>query len=183
MKDPNSNFPGAKDWSKAGPHIKNIPYVFIGFFHGRWGHLSMKQGGPVRGQPSLEHALLIERATPDTRHDAAKPHLTADIRYYYKTGRCVERQDWPNIRDQVLWSLLLEKYGMTPGTDSPERATNRELLLDTAPAYIEDGNVACENWSGVCRCPRCLREKGVNIHGRLLMSLRDSLLQRSSTGE
>lgn len=165
-----------RDWSKAGAKVPNQPGVFVGYFSGRWSFLLMNRGGPVHGQPSLEHALLIERATPETRADAARPHLVADIKSSYKTGRCVERPDWAQVRDQVLWELLCEKYGITVGTDNDERRANREGLMDTAPAYLEDGNVACDNVLGVCRCPKCKRELGQNMHGRLLMALRDRLL-------
>jgi len=168
-----------RDWGKAGPKVKNQDHVFIGFFSGRWSYLLLKRGGPVRGYPSAEHALLIERATPETRADAAKPHLTADIRTYYKIGRCIERVDWEQIRNRVLWRLLLEKFGMAPGADNEERKANREGLIDTAPAYLEDGNISHENWSGVCRCPSCKRELGQNIHGRYLMLLRDKLIKEA----
>jgi len=124
----------------------------------------------------MEHALLIEMASPETRDEACKPHLTTDIRRFYTNGRCVVRPDWEQVRDAVLWELLLEKYGVTPGTDNKERAESRMLLIDTHPAYLEDGNVSCDNWFGCCRCPNCKRELGINMHGRFLQKLRALLI-------
>jgi len=169
-----------KDWSKAGPKVPNQEGLFIGFFAGRWSFLLTKQGGPVNGQTSLEHALLVARCTPETADAAARLHKTSDIRYGFKTGRCAERADWAQIRDQLLWEMLLEKYGVAPDSDNDERRLNRLGLIETAPAYLEDGNVSCENWLGNCRCPKCERELGVNMHGRYLMAIRTKLIENMS---
>lgn len=83
-----------------------------------------------------------------------------------KRGRVVElRDDWESVKLSIMRDLLLRKF-----TQNPEL---KEMLLETAPSHLEEGNTWKDRYWGVCP-PNS--GKGSNHLGKLLMDIRDNAL-------
>ena len=71
------------------------------------------------------------------------------------------RQDWNEVKLQVMWNLIYEKF-----------TRNRKLytaLLSTGEAHIEETNWWGDKFWGTCK------GEGENHLGKLLMKLRDKI--------
>jgi len=83
-------------------------------------------------------------------------------------GRKVKiRKDWESIKDDVMLTALLHKFGR--GT------TWRQKLKDTTGEIVE-WNYWHDNYWGRCTCPACANVKKKNMLGVLLMRIREYLV-------
>ena len=73
------------------------------------------------------------------------------------------RQDWPEKREEVMYSLLLHKFAI------PELSAQ---LLSTQDFLLVETNNWHDNYWGDCECPRCKNTVGENRLGKLLMKIR-----------
>jgi predicted NAD-dependent protein-ADP-ribosyltransferase YbiA (DUF1768 family) len=84
-----------------------------------------------------------------------------------KLGRAVTlRPDWELIKDDVMAMGLAEKFAA--GSPLGDR------LRDLVDAHLEETNYWHDNYWGNCTCgaPRCERQPGTNMLGKLLMERR-----------
>jgi ribA/ribD-fused uncharacterized protein len=86
-----------------------------------------------------------------------------------RTGRQIQiRPDWNDIRERVMWFLLMQKFA--PGTELAQR------LLATGDQQLIEGNQWHDNYWGSCTCFRCSNFfPGLNRLGHLLMQVRAEL--------
>jgi len=85
-----------------------------------------------------------------------------------KFGRLmVVRHDWNEVKVPVMTNLLRQKFS------EPELA---KKLIGTRNEGIVEGNSWHDNFWGSCQCENC-GNKGLNTLGKLLMSIRESLVQ------
>lgn len=85
-----------------------------------------------------------------------------------RLGRMVKlREDWEEIKDQVMLDCLRDKFAA--GTKLAE------LLLATGNEELVEGNLWHDNEWGDCKCYRCEDIRGKNKLGKLLMQVRDEL--------
>jgi len=72
------------------------------------------------------------------------------------------RKGWDTIKKQIMYDVLVSKFTLTPEL--------KELLLATAPKYLEETNYWGDTYWGVCE------GKGKNMLGELLMKIRNEFL-------
>lgn len=83
-----------------------------------------------------------------------------------RLGRRVKkREDWEEIRYQVMRDLVLRKF-----LDHP---TLSESLFGTGDAVLIEGNRWHDNYWGICNCVRCEDRDGGNNLGLILMEIRE----------
>ena len=75
--------------------------------------------------------------------------------------------DWDASAYDIMNSVLHTKFSV------PELA---ELLISTGDAYIEEGNHWHDNRWGKCTCDKCIGKEGQNWLGKILMGIRDELI-------
>lgn len=83
-----------------------------------------------------------------------------------KLGRRIRlRLDWNDVKDAVMFSLLMQKFRY--GTRA------YATLMSTGDGHICEGNTWHDNYWGDCSCPRCAAVEGKNMMGKLLTEIRD----------
>lgn len=80
--------------------------------------------------------------------------------------KCFLLKDWKNVRDKVMYEILVEKFTI------PEL---KEKLLATGDEYLEEGNYWHDNYWGNCHCEKCADITGQNKLGILLMKIREDI--------
>jgi ribA/ribD-fused uncharacterized protein len=115
-----------------------------------------------REYPSTEHAYQaaktldeVERTNIRLRPDPA------DAKKYGR--RLTVREDWEDVKLQVMEELLYEKF--------TRHSSFRRRLFTTFPHKLVEGNWWEDTFWGVCN------GKGLNHLGRLLMEVRETLLE------
>lgn len=140
----------------------------IGQFDGKYAFLSNFYTTPVVYEnipyPSSEAAFQAAKCLdPDDR----RAFTTVNPGKAKRMGRQVAlRPDWDEIRDQVMYDIVKDKF-----------TRNRDLaqaLLATGDAYLEEGTYWHDRYWGVCTCNRC-RGQGLNKLGQILMRVRNEL--------
>jgi len=167
-----------RDWSKKTKVWRNTEDTIHWF---RMAYLFLSRGykgyqpqhGPHKPYFTLEHYILSERAIKKQRRRAAGIQAHRAIRNWFQTGVLQERADWELVREALMWQALQHKFGV--GTTITEDGIN---LLNTYPKItkIIEANIACENFWGACVCPNCNGQRGRNIYGEMLLSMRDQLI-------
>ena len=80
---------------------------------------------------------------------------------------CHLRPDWKQVQEKALRRILRKKF-LT--------RSMAQKLVDTGTEELVYTNTRCELYLGRCVCKRCQGE-GVNTVGRLMMELRDHLVE------
>ncbi len=83
----------------------------------------------------------------------------------FRSRNFVLRPDWEQIKIEVMRYALNIKFG--------EGTYWRRRLKETEGLIIEHNNWHDNIW-GDCNCPKCKRQPGQNLLGRLLMEIRDN---------
>lgn len=81
----------------------------------------------------------------------------------YQGRKIILRPDWDNIKDNIMAIGLAWKFGTTQ---------LKQILIDTDPAELIEGNRWHDNYWGDCYCVNCLHITGKNKLGKILMLLR-----------
>lgn len=140
-------------------------------------------GGPrVVHFKSLDQYLAVMSAAAEARPQLLKYSHMKTVRDALKNGR-LRRGSRVPVEKDPLWHLqhkhlLLEALRAKFHLHSQQvdrRA--RQVLLDTHPKRIHDGNIWHENYWGVCLCDSCSARLGQNVYGQALMQVRDEALQ------
>lgn len=114
--------------------------------------------------PSVEHAYVAAKTTSikSREHIQAMRSPGKAKRY----GRHLKlRPDWENIKVRVMEELLRDKFSEDP---------LRRRLLSTRGYRIEEGNWWNDKFWGVCD------GEGQNMLGKLLMKIREEIIQEES---
>lgn len=77
------------------------------------------------------------------------------------------RADWEEIKDQIMYEVVLAKFKQNPDL--------REKLLNTDNAILIEGTTWHDNYWGNCTCNRCANKFGRNQLGKILMKVREEL--------
>ena len=94
-------------------------------------------------------------------YDATTPKLAKQI------GRRVKlRNDWENIKDEVMLTALKMKF--------MQNKTLADKLLATNEQRLVEGNTWHDNYWGDCSCSKC-KQSGKNKLGLMLMQIRTML--------
>lgn len=167
-----------RDWSKRTtrtPNTKDAVRWFRGEYH--WLARSYPGYQVTHGEHApyltLEHYIQVCRAKPHLQKRAANHQHHREIRYSFKVGRLVERDDWAEVRDKLMWEALCFKFSL----NSPD-PDMRIRLLATFPDVLlfVDSNIGCENHWGSCTCPNC-NNTGRNVYGKMLLAIRNHVVK------
>lgn len=83
-----------------------------------------------------------------------------------RMGRKIQlRDDWADIRIQIMKELIILKFVGTP--------TLKKKLLSTSNLPLIEGNKWHDNFWGNCTCPKCTSVEGKNNLGKIIMDVRD----------
>ena len=80
------------------------------------------------------------------------------------------RSDWELVKYNIMYDILLIKFS---------DPTLKQLLIDTYPHQLIEGNYWHDNYWGMCNCDKCLNKKKENNLGKILMKIRDILMNES----
>jgi ribA/ribD-fused uncharacterized protein len=119
--------------------------------------------------PSTEHAYQAAKSLEDkvrkTVRDAKNSAGAPDCGRAKKMGRKLTcRKDWEYVKRDVMLALLRKKFAQ------PKLRTE---LINTGRAKLVEGNWWGDTYWGVCK------GKGKNWLGRLLMKVREELLEQA----
>ena len=79
-----------------------------------------------------------------------------------RKGRRVKlRNDWEEVKDQIMYEIVLNKFS--------QNEELRKKLIATGDEYLEEGNTWHDTYWGVCN------GKGKNKLGKILMQVREEL--------
>lgn len=85
-----------------------------------------------------------------------------------KKGRHIPlREDWEEIKNQVMYEIVKDKFS--------RNLELKEKLLATNNAILIEGNWWHDNYWGACNCERCATKTGENNLGKILMQVRREL--------
>jgi len=109
-----------------------------------------------------EHAYQAQKTlNPEQRLWIQQASTAAEAK---RRGQQVTlRADWEKIKDGVMIGVVAAKFS------DPEL---RKMLIDTYDAFIEEGNLWCDTWFGVCYCKNHQGGIGENRLGKALMAIR-----------
>lgn len=113
--------------------------------------------------PSVEHAFqAAKNPDPDYRRSVAAVGSPVTAKRMGK--KTALRPDWEEVKEGVMYELLLSKFS-DPGL--------RDKLIATGDAELIEGNNHWDRYWGVCRGER------LNKLGKLLMQMREKLNNES----
>jgi len=141
----------------------------INRFIGKYKEFSNFEPAPVRFEnltfPTVEHAYVAAKSLDRTfRRDVALMPATK-AGQVKKWGRTINlRSDWDKVKLQVMEDLVAQKFNIYP---------LQELLLDTKDQLLVEGNFWHDNYWGNCLCKKCMKVKGENHLGKILMTVRE----------
>lgn len=116
--------------------------------------------------PTVEHAYQAAKSDDvNDRLALTRIKKASDAKAYGDTIQL--RSDWYEIRNEVMYFLLQQKFSNTG---------LRKLLLATGNEELVEGNYWCDIYWGKCTCKKNNHNnEGENWLGRLLMQLRKEL--------
>jgi len=77
---------------------------------------------------------------------------------------------WDDEREGIMRQIIYWKFIQNPHLG--------ELLVTSGQAKLVEGNYWHDNYYGNCFCPECADKEGLNILGRLLMDMRQYLVDK-----
>lgn len=115
---------------------------------------------------SVEHAYQASKADNEAEHDWIRTMDTAGKakRNGYKVHL---RKDWESIKDNLMLELLRIKF-LDP--------VIRKKLKDTSNYQLVEGNYWHDNYWGNCTCQDCKLIVGENQLGKMLMIVRQEII-------
>lgn len=140
--------------------------LMIDRFRGEYSFLSNFYEHPVAYNGQIfrnSEAAFQAQKTEDPAQRLAFTTMTAAEAK--RAGRRVTlRPDWEEIKDQVMYEILMAKFS---------DPVLKKKLVDTKPAMLVEGNRHHDNYWGICSCPRC-GGHGDNVLGKLLRKVRSA---------
>ena len=99
-----------------------------------------------------------------------KIRICGHPRFAKKFGRQLHlRDNWEQIKYSVMKNAVSAKF--------EQNKTLASLLKRTFPDELIEGNTWHDNIWGNCKCEKCKHIEGQNLLGKILMEVRDVLLQ------
>lgn len=87
---------------------------------------------------------------------------------YGINGRVITlRPDWKAVCYDTMLEIKRAQFEQNPGMCAS--------LFTTMPSKLVEGNMWHDNFWGDCSCIQCIRIKGLNLYGKILMKLRDEI--------
>jgi len=80
------------------------------------------------------------------------------------------RDDWENIKNNVMYSILFAKFNQNKNL--------MDKLMKTYPSVLIEGNYWHDDYWGDCYCHKHRYVRGNNILGKMLMKLREEFINR-----
>lgn len=115
---------------------------------------------------SVEHAYVAAKTTSESlRFEIQSCPTSGQVKAFGRTLQV--RPDWDRIKLGVMKDLVTQKF---------QHPDLLEMLMDTYPQYIVEGNVWHDNFWGSCMCNNC-GDKGKNNLGKILMHIREKATQ------
>ena len=133
----------------AGPYgflsnFYNVPFTYKGI------HFTNSEAA-FQSQKEPENAEKYSDISPSTAKSMGR---SASL-----------RPDWEQVKDQVMYDVLYEKFSQNPEL--------KEALLNTGDKIIIEVTTWHDRYWGMCVCPSC-HGTGRNQLGYTLMKLRDN---------
>ena len=141
----------------------------INHFEGKYSFLSnFYQSTITDGNlmfPTVEHMFQAAKTINMAEYEKIACARTPNEAKYL--GRhCTIRKDWEEVKEQVMYKALVEKFSI------PEL---QKALLATGDEELIEGNYWHDNTWGDCYCDHCKDIKGQNLLGKLLMQIREEI--------
>lgn len=143
----------------------------IDVFDGRYAFLSNFYEHPFMfdGKVYLtaEHAFQAMKATNEyDRQLIANAKTPGQAK---RLGRKIRlREDWEQVKEIYMLDIVRAKFA------DPELG---QRLINTTPSYLIEGTTWHDNTWGNCTCERCKNIEGKNYLGKILMSVRQDIIQ------
>ncbi len=134
---------------------------------------------------NLEYSIIHEGVRYNSVETAYQAQKTNDLNTKLQISRMTPagakrfartidlRKDWEDIKVGVMKKFVEEKFLRS--------AELKGKLLDLKDYEIIEGNFWHDNYWGICYCKKCAptggMSKGKNTLGKILMDLRDSILE------
>lgn len=116
---------------------------------------------------TAEHAFQAMKAINE--HDRQLIADAATPGQAKRLGRKIQlREDWEQVKEIYMLDIIRAKFA------DPELG---QKLINTAPSYLIEGTTWHDNTWGNCTCERCKNIEGKNYLGKILMSVRQDLIQ------
>lgn len=116
--------------------------------------------------PSVEHAYQAQKTVSHSERE--KIRLAPTPGKAKHLGRKVRlRPGWDAIKVSAMTEFVWEKFD--------QNAELLKALIDTGEAELVEGNYWHDNFWGDCYCSNCLKIKGENMLGFILMQVRKQL--------
>lgn len=141
----------------------------IGQFKGEYDFLSNFYfhpaiAGVLHGYITTENFYQAMKTTDKAQREQFKTCAPGQSK---RLGRRITlRDDWDDLRDEVMLYALRRKFSIPDLTDK---------LKATGDAFLVEGNVWHDNYWGNCTCNRCADIPGDNMLGKLLMQVREEI--------
>lgn len=141
-------------------------------FEGQYAFLSNFYTSPISDGnkifPTVEHYFQAAKTDDMRDYLAIQSALTPGISKRF--GRKVKlRSDWEEIKDQVMLDAIRLKFN--------SQTTLALQLLATGKSELIEGTTWHDNYWGNCTCPKCAKIQGQNKLGKILMQVRDELME------
>jgi ribA/ribD-fused uncharacterized protein len=141
-------------------------------FDGKYAFLSNFYESPIEiegiSYPTVEHAFQAMK-TLDNKERLAISKLDTPGKAKRAGRKVALREDWEEIKNKVMYDCVYTKFS------DPQL---KQMLLDTAPAHLEEGNTWHDNCWGNCHCEKCKNIPGENRLGNTLTKVREELKQK-----
>ena len=88
-------------------------------------------------------------------------------RYCGRRGHITLREDWEQVKDNIMYEIVKEKFLQNKGL--------KDKLLATGDTVLIEGTTWHDNYWGNCTCDKCSNIEGKNTLGKILMKVRSEL--------
>ena len=112
---------------------------------------------------SVEHAYQAQKSHEDLWKEYCQRQDVNSHQVKRKSHRIDIRDDWEEVKLQIMADLLLQKFKQQPFYSK---------LLDLQHEYIQEGNYWGDTFWGVCE----KTGEGRNVLGKLIMNIRNAFL-------
>lgn len=115
--------------------------------------------------PSVEHAYVASKSLDPNFWKRIAKLAAKDTGLAKKLGRNIQlRKDWDEVKVPFMEQFLIQKFAY----DKFDKK-----LMETGYEQLIEGNFWHDNFWGDCFCKRCLKTKGQNTLGKLIMKIRE----------
>lgn len=137
-------------------------YEFLSNFY----NCSVKFNGITYGHS--EGAFQAQKTLNENqRLEISKMTAGQSKRYCGRKGPITLREDWEQVKDNIMYEIVKEKFS--------QNSDIRDKLLATGDIELIEGTTWHDNYWGNCTCDKCANIEGKNMLGKILMKVRSEL--------